>query len=200
MPITAISSFELKNPSISVNVYSYEFNETKNIIPLRISKVKKEKHVNLLLHNDHYYLIKNFNRFMGGSSWRRFFCEFCLAGYKTVECLQKHLDYCFVPQVIEMPKANTPGAKCKFREFKKTQKFPFIIYADFETIARPVVDSIPANTVTYQSHEAVSYGYVVVEEKRSFIRNSTMVAIASECFTPLSSHLIKSSAHYWQIQ
>ena len=70
VPITAISSFELKNPTISVNVYSYEFNETKNIIPLRISKAKKEKHVNLLLHKDHYYLIKNFNRFMGGSTWR----------------------------------------------------------------------------------------------------------------------------------
>ena len=93
----------------------------------------------------------------------------CLARYKTEEYLQKHLDYCFVPQAIEMPKANTPGAKCEFREFKKTQKFPFIIYADFETIARPVEDSVPINTVTYQSHEAVSYGYVVVDWTKKII-------------------------------
>ena len=57
-----IDKFEKKNPSISINVFSYE----EEVYPLRITKKANDKTVNLLLiskgENQHYCWIKNMSR------------------------------------------------------------------------------------------------------------------------------------------
>ena len=52
-----------KNSCVSVNVYGYD----KIPYPYYISEfVKKLYHVDVLLHNNHYYLIRNMSTFASG--------------------------------------------------------------------------------------------------------------------------------------
>ena len=66
---TIIKKFE-KEFNMSINIYSFDYNETFTRYPLHISDNQKDKHINLLYYSDieetkyHYAWIKNFNRLM----------------------------------------------------------------------------------------------------------------------------------------
>ena len=45
----------------------------------------------------------------------------------------------------------------KFNNFKNNERVPFIVYADFECLLKPVAD----NERAYQQHEAFSVGFYV---------------------------------------
>jgi len=69
MNLKDIDKFERLNPEIKVNVFGYE---AGCVYPLRISKLKREKKVRLLLENKHYCLVKNFSTCVNASfktSW-----------------------------------------------------------------------------------------------------------------------------------
>ena len=57
VPITLINAFEIAN-NIKINVMGYN---KKNVIPLRLSTHDAAKEINLLLFNNHYFLIRNIN-------------------------------------------------------------------------------------------------------------------------------------------
>ena len=67
-----------KNSYVSVNVYGYD----KIPYPYYISEfVKKLYHVDVLLHNNHYYLIRNMSTFASGEKSNRrkcYVCHYCL--------------------------------------------------------------------------------------------------------------------------
>lgn len=161
--IVDIGKFEARN-LLSINVYALEFGSKKNIYPLRITKNRREKHVNLFLNENHYCLIRNLNRLLASkNSWQHYFCESCLTGFKDLDSLEKHKSYCDIPQAIITP---DPGSKCYFHEFNKTEKYPFVMYADFETLATKPEDDIPE---IYQNHVAISFGVVVVDWNKNII-------------------------------
>ena len=93
-----IENFEKQNPSISINVFSYE----QEVYPLRITKRANDKTVNLLLISkreyQHYCWIKNISRLLTSqiskNRTRRFYCLRCLNSFHTAESLQKHELYC----------------------------------------------------------------------------------------------------------
>jgi len=61
MSLQAIDKFERLNPEISVNVFG--FDNISKVYPLRISKFKRQKEIDLmLLENKHYCLVKNLSR------------------------------------------------------------------------------------------------------------------------------------------
>jgi len=63
MSLQAIDKFERLNPEISVNVFG--FDNISKVYPLRISKFKRQKEIDLmLLENKHYCLVKNLSRLM----------------------------------------------------------------------------------------------------------------------------------------
>ncbi|XP_070155793.1 uncharacterized protein, partial [Polyergus mexicanus] len=80
-PVTVnqIKKFELFN-DISINVYSIE---EKNIVPIRLSELKKDKHVNLLYVEDnnvgHFAWIKNLSRLVSSQlscgKRRQYICD-----------------------------------------------------------------------------------------------------------------------------
>lgn len=158
--INDIGKFERKN-RISVNVYTIE----KGLIPLQVRKKCHKRHINLLLYNDHYYLIKNFNRLCADKNSRgHVWCFNCLNGFRTQERLNNHLLYCLEKdgQRIELPK----DPSLYFKQFNKTLKHPFIIYADFETLVKKESDGFASC-----KFEACSFGLVVVDWNQDIVHS-----------------------------
>ena len=165
--LSDITKFEQLN-AISVNVYGYQ----GDVYPLRITKDKQNKHVNLLYikneSHSHYCWIKDLSRLIRlqvtKHKQRIYVCERCLTYYYSNDGLQKHEQDCKMnsPIRIEMPKENT---HVEFKNFNRSMRVPFVIYADFECITRKV-DTCPPDptnsyTMKYQKHEPMSFCYYV---------------------------------------
>ena len=156
--------------NININVFGYEKQEP---YPVYISKEKFNDMLNLLLitkgKEQHYVLIKDFNKFMYNQTKhkeRKHFCMHCLQGFSYEKALINHKENCITvngAQAIKMPKAND---KVHFKNYHKGLKAPFVIYADFEAINEKVHGCQPNNdksyTESYQRHKDSGYGYKVV--------------------------------------
>ena len=110
--------FEKFNPSISINVFGFE----GDVYPLRLSKTKSERIVNLLLISDgekqHYCLIKSLSRLLSsqvsGHKESKSFCLNCLNHFPNEEKLKIHEAYCLKNQAI---KIEMPGKGSLFLSF-----------------------------------------------------------------------------------
>ncbi|CAH1110639.1 unnamed protein product [Psylliodes chrysocephalus] len=180
-----ISLFEKLN-QLSVNVYGLELvGKNYNVVPLRLTKNKLEKHINLLLiqntyfpklndydapdPNDneqiniryHYCWIKNLSRLinyqLNKNGHKKFICDRCLNYFFNENRLKDHSILC---QKLNDYKITFPKEKVvKFKNFINKQKTPFIVYADFESMLLPINDKINIKTTKYQKHTAFSCGY-----------------------------------------
>ena len=172
-----IKRFEKQNPDISISVLGYSKEE--RIYPLRISeytKAKKEnerKHniVLLLIKNEdntHYCLVKNLSALLSSQvnshKGKFYFCLNCLNGYDDPEKLEKHKEYCGEEESIKinMP---SPDSFIKFKNYLYSERAPFAIYADFESIVKPLDTCEPdpnkSYTLKYQKHEPISFVYYI---------------------------------------
>ena len=184
-PVTLkqISKFEKQN-HVSVNVYILNMCNSKfKVNPCYVISLKKNLHVNLLLIQDyyidendeenkevsientstpklHYVWIKNLSRLVRSQltsiNKQRFIGDRCLHFFKTNEKLLKHeidcsqLNKCKIK--LPIPQDNV----LSFKNFKRQIKVPYVIYADFECLLKPVDDQ---SLHAFQEHEAYSIGY-----------------------------------------
>ena len=167
-----------KQNSIRINVFGYEDGQP---FPIHISKETFEDQMNLLLitkdEKKHYVLIKDFNAFMYNQSKhreRKHFCMYCLQCFSSERILANHVNNCLAinrAQAINMPKQGENILK--FNNFHRQLPVPFVIYADFEAIAKKVqgceqIEEMKneknkrSYTEAYQTHEDCGYGYKVV--------------------------------------
>ena len=171
-----VNRFEKQNLDISISILGYSKDE--RIYPLRISeytKSKDERKHNIVLllimngDNSHYCLVKNLSALLTSQLNSRksklYFCLNCLIGYDSQEKLDRHKEYCSEKESIKinMPPPNT---YLNFKNFVNSEKAPFTIYADFESLVKPIVDKQnpdPNTSYTnkYQEHEPVSYVYYI---------------------------------------
>ena len=172
-----IKRFEKQNPDISISILGYSKDE--RIYPLRISKftkVKKEdeRKYNIVLllikngDNSHYCLVKKLSALLSSQvnkhDHKLYFCLNCLNGYDDPEKLEKHKKYCSEEESIKinMP---SPDTYIKFKNFLYSERAPFAIYADFESIVKPLDTCEPdpnkSYTLKYQKHEPVSFVYYI---------------------------------------
>ena len=172
-----INRFEKQNPDISISVLGYSKDE--RIYPLKISKftkVKKEderKHNIVLLlikkgDNSHYCYVKKLSALLSSQvnkhDHKLYFCLNCLNGYDDPEKLEKHKEYCSEEESIKinMP---PPDTYIKFKNFLYSERAPFVIYADFESILKPLntykPDPNKSYTLKYNEHEPVSFVYYI---------------------------------------
>lgn len=184
-----ISKFEQYNPQISINVYGVEQvflnNRMKYEIvgPLHYALNKKPVHVNLLLitdaqGNSHYCWISDLSRLVSKQITARngckHFCDGCLHYFRTQEHLALHLRFDCNHIYTKLPSTdlitnrlgkNVPQNILKFDNHHKQLKVPFVIYADFETILKPldVVQPNPEKTftVTTCEHHPHSFAYFI---------------------------------------
>ena len=175
--LKSINRFEKQNPDISISVLGYSKDE--RVYPLRISKYTKckrkdeRKHnITLLLikngDNSHYCYVKNLSALLtsqvNNHKSKFYYCLNCLNGYDDTDKLDKHKEYCSENENIKinMPPPNT---FIKFKNFLHSERAPFVVYADFESIVKPLKSCEPdpnkSYTMKYQKHEPVSFVYYI---------------------------------------
>ena len=172
-PITLqdIKKFECLNSSISISVLGY--NEKEKVYPLRVSEyIGREHDIVLMLISDeerkHYCLVNNLSRLLWSQTSRhltkRFFCLRCFNSFNCENSLKNHKEYCGTSECINI---NMPekGSVLKFKNYCNSEKVPFVIYADMESLLNPIqsCDPNPQSSYTkkYQKHQPISYSYYI---------------------------------------
>ena len=178
--LKAIDHFEHLNPNISISVLGY--NKEDRVFPLRISKYtgcdydivllllkEAEKGENgEIKEKTHYTLVKNKSALIASQKnnhkGKRHLCLNCFNSFNTSESLNKHKEYCYENKSVKitMPPQNT---YLRFKNFHHSEKAPFAVYADFESLIKPLdncdPDSNKSYTKKYQKHEPISFSYYI---------------------------------------
>ena len=169
--LRAIDRFEHLNLNISISVLGY--NKEERVYPLRISKCTKRKnYIVLLLIKDgeksHYCLVKNISALLSSqinnNGHKRFFCLNCFNSFKDEDKLKEHKEYCYENESVKilMPQQ---GTYLRFKNFLHSEKAPFTIYADFESLIKPMDNCDPdpnkSYTKKYQKHKPISFSYYI---------------------------------------
>ena len=170
LELGTIDRFERQNKSIGVNVFGYE----RIVYPLRISEVSGSvcTRINLLLISDdekqHYCLIKDMSRLLSSqkskNEHKKLFCLKCLNHFGTRKLLDKHEEYCKDNKAvrIDMPKE---GSILSFKNLHRKMPIPFVIYADFESLIKPIHTTQPFPKESYtnkiQMHKPSSFCYYI---------------------------------------
>ena len=164
-----IDKFEKLNPRISIYVFGHE---GRKIYPLRISgtrcarRLKRgncnatQRTINLLLihdgENSHYCLIKDMSRLLRSQVTKHegsvVFSLRCLNHFPDQEKLRTNEVYCSnneelrieMPKVL--PKARNAVCKIEFKNHNRMIKVPFVVYADFESIVKPINANEPSGS------------------------------------------------------
>ncbi|PFX11357.1 hypothetical protein AWC38_SpisGene24958 [Stylophora pistillata] len=169
--VKSIDRFERLNPEIGVNVYMYE----DGLNPLRVSSKAQSttKVIDLLLITEgdkkHYCLIKNLSRLVSSSlskhEHKKFICRRCLNYLGSQRVLDTHSELCRDHEAVreKMPKEET---YLSFKNHQKKMDMPFTIYADFESLIKPL-DTVQPNpkecyTEKKQQHIPISFCYYVL--------------------------------------
>ena len=163
--LESYQQFEKQN-DISINVL---YSSGKEICPLYTTQAMKTKHVNLLLHDNHYVWIKNMSGLLNkyrSHKHTAFYCPSCLVGFPSEERLKQHTENkCDIMARVIMPEEDK--AKTHFAHIGKQLDAPFVCYADFESIVKPI-NKVKGETEFYQEHEACSYGFVFVSKFKEY--------------------------------
>ena len=176
----AIDRFEIQNPNISISVVGY--NKDDLVHPLRISIYTKRKHDIVLLllkeavkgengeikEKTHYVLVKNQSALIASQinnhKGSRHLCLNCFNSFNTVEALDKHKDYCYDNESVKITMPQQ-GTFLRFKNFPHSEKAPFAVYADFESLIKPMDNCNPdpnkSYTKKYQKHEPISFSYYI---------------------------------------
>ena len=159
-----IDRFE-RNNDISVNVLGLV---GKDIVTLRKTKEKKERHVILFKlqtsKTSHFALVKNLNRLWFGVDSKhrsqRQVCDGCLNSFASEKSFQQHQEFC----VHDGVRAVLPPADStmEFRKIGAATEVPFVIFADFESILKPVSFFIGEKTRQIQQHIPCSFCFFPV--------------------------------------
>ena len=167
-----IDRFESQNQDIAISIIGYC--KDGGLRPLKRSKDIKRKHqITLLLikdgENSHYCLVKNLSALLisqlnNKHKGSRSFCLNCFNSFNTQDALNKHMEYCNNNECV---KINMPpeGTYLYFKNFVNSEKAPFVIYADFESLIKPLQSCDPdpnkSYTNKYQKHEPISFTYYI---------------------------------------
>ena len=180
--LNGIKRFEDLNPNISISVLGYN-KEEGGVLPLQISKHKGcEYDIVLLLLKEavtgengeikektHYTLVKNKSALItsqkNNHKGKRHVCLNCFNSFNILESLNKHKEYCYKNKCVKtiMPPQNT---YLRFNKFLHSEKAPFAVYADFESLIKPLDNCDPdpnkSYTKKYQKHEPISFSYYIL--------------------------------------
>ncbi|KAB0796891.1 hypothetical protein PPYR_10952 [Photinus pyralis] len=187
--LDAISKFEEMNP-LSINVYGLEEDTQKQgkmtykvVGPLHYTKQKKAVHVNLLYlsnldGNSHYCYISNMSRLISMQVSKHkeaiYLCDGCLQYFTSQENLWRHSRFdcnyvcTFLPTKEPiLTKWGQPSFdnRLKFNNYQNKIKPPFVVYADFESLLKPIEGPQPNpllqfTTKTFE-HEPYSFAYYI---------------------------------------
>ena len=178
--LKAIDRFETQNPNISISVVGY--NKIDLVHPIKISKCTGcDYDIVLLLLKEavkgengkieektHYTLVKNKSALIASQKnnheHKRHICLNCFNSFNSPDSLNKHKEYCYNNECVKivMPQQ---GTFLRFKNFLHSEKALFAIYADFESLIKPMDNCNPdpnkSYTKKYQKHEPISFSYYI---------------------------------------
>ena len=138
--IKDIKKFEFRD-QISINLLA---KEGKQIYICRKGG-NYERIINLMLitgnNRKHYVAIKSLSRLLSSQNTKHkgkeYFCMNCLQGFNEESSRDEHLDYCINNESV---KVEMPHKKpiVQYSDGQFQFKVPFIMYADFESILKPI--------------------------------------------------------------
>lgn len=188
-----IKKFELNNNiGINLFTYDLkvEFKDgvrsTKYITyPLRCTRSKFDKIIDLYLIYDgngkiengdiidlkyHYCWVKNLDRLVSSqiskAKKKMYICRFCLSHFYDKDKHEAHVEHCLEVQNGEYKYINMPSEKDKILKFKnyfKTEKVQYVVYADFESILINNNDDMTKNTRKVKEHIISGFSLICVD-------------------------------------
>jgi len=167
MSLQAIDKFERLNPEISMKVFG--FDNISKVYPLRISKVKRQKEIDLMfLKNKHYCLVKNMSRLMSMQTSKHHgeivICRRCLNHFPNEKALKKHEESYQNHDAIKIVLPEK-GSIVELKNHKHSMRVPIVVYADCESFTKPIdscqPDSDRSFTKAYQKNEPSGFCFHV---------------------------------------
>jgi len=157
--LSDIDKFERRNEDDYLNVFGYDGDK---IYPLRHTKQKHA--IDLLLIDDgqkqHYCLIKNFNKLLGQSRNPMCYCKRCLNGFTRKDALYNRKTYCNEQDAVKVT-VPEPDTMLSFKNYNRSTRVPFVVYADFESFIKPFDTCQPKTNESYsnkiQKHIPISF-------------------------------------------
>ena len=162
--IDYLALFE-KDNNVKINVLGFNENSKVPMI-IHNTKFKSDEVINLLLiqsdNKCHYLLVNDVNRLLSNkkeTGCNLFHCINCFNPYSTKKGLDDHLTICGQYDAVKCTYPEK-GEKLTFKNYNKTFKHPFSIYADFEaTLLNCISPETDLNkSHKYQKHYANSFG------------------------------------------
>ena len=158
---------------ININVFSYK---DKTIYPIYLSDQSFNDVLDLLLINNHYLLIKDFNGLMfnkNESKNGKWFCKSCLQCFCSEKVLVKHSKDCL--SINGKQRIKLEKGFIEFNNFNKMIPCLVKIYADFECLLKEVDSGIHNDcfsyTSKYQNHIPCSFAYKLVCVDNKYRKN-----------------------------
>ncbi|XP_072764631.1 uncharacterized protein [Anoplolepis gracilipes] len=159
--LNQIKKFEINN-NISINVYTIE---NENIVPIRLSEQKRDKHANLLYIQDaqdigHFAWIKNLSRLVSSQlnkhNGQKYICDRCLHYFYSNEKLQSHTADCGKMNDCAIRLPSDKDKWLAFNNYNRKEQVPFVVYADLECVLRKTDKEEEAEKNVYQHHQVFS--------------------------------------------
>ena len=168
----------------------------------RSGRVGRE--INLLfIHKDginHYTAIKSLSRLLSrknsNTKRKQHFCTNCLQGFTRELSRDQHQVYCEDNETVgvEMPRE---GSTVEFCDGQNQFKVPFIMYADFESILKPIASPNPDPNQPYSQNvnHHVSSGWCVYSKfAYGEVKDPLKIYRRKDCVKKFCDH-VKGEAH-----
>ncbi|RLU20283.1 hypothetical protein DMN91_006890 [Ooceraea biroi] len=168
MTLDQIGKFKREN-GISINVFVEDDDDKRRTIAsLRLTDRERDRRVNLLYVPDvraeqpgHFAWIRNLSRLVSAQLSRKQHQK-CLHYFPTAERLTAHTVDCGRINDCAIILSSEDDKLLAFRNFKRKERAPFVVYADLEcTLEKNEDEEGTAKTGAYQRHRAFSVGYYV---------------------------------------
>ena len=192
-----IHKFE-KNNNINVNVFSFDENSGRygRVYTLRLSKTEHEKTINLFLYDEHYGVVKDLSRLVSGQTnkqgHKKHICLRCLNHFKSLKSLENHLELCKNHDHQRHVYPNKQNKHASFKEFQKTHRVLFVVYADFECLVEPTGNKIGKGTVQYQKHTPSGFCYTIKCMDETIYEDKTVLYTAKEEGEDIGKKIVES--------
>ena len=199
--IDDITKFERQNNNIAVVVLG--LNENGKVYTIRNSKYDYDRKTLVILFlitdyekNFHYTLVTQPSRLISSqyssNGDKIYICWKCINIFHNEDKFNYHKTQCISnkDQNIIMPEE---GSIVKFKNYKNTKWFPFVIYADIEclTIKLETPDLNPESsyTIKTQSHKPISYVLRFISNNQLVMENKTLIYVGEDCMDKLVEEL-----------
>lgn len=180
-----IKAFQKKLP-VAINVYGY----CGVVYPKYLSPYLEGDRftVNLLLHDKHYFLIRNMSALVAPQCKKNkrkcYVCPSCLSYFVREKRYEMHTRLCKKDGTQYVFPEDT-SVKLRFSSFNSMVNAPFVIYADMETMITEEVMLKRGKTLSTRKHVPVSVGALTVCRDRPEFGSRPFLYTGTDCIEML---------------